>query len=201
MTAQAAAMKAMMRSRDRCNLAKKTYDFKGYSNERKEQYKKIAFAGLLTALALIFSYIEALIPLAPAIPGIKLGIANIVVITALYSLGARYAFSVNVVRVIIAGLFVQWLFRSYVLPRRSPAELFFTMLLLKKTGIFSVTGVSIAGGVAHNLGQILVAAAIVSNLQIFIYFPVLIISGVISGAIIGIIAYFILQRLPNSLLS
>ena len=166
----------------------------------KNNTKKIAFAGLLTALALIFSYIEALIPLAPVIPGIKLGIANIVVITALYSLGARYAFSVNVVRVIIAGLLFNGFFGA-MYSLAGALLSFFTMLLLKKTGIFSVTGVSIAGGVAHNLGQILVAAAIVSNLQIFIYFPVLIISGVISGAIIGIIAYFILQRLPNSLLS
>lgn len=166
----------------------------------KNNTKKIAFAGLLTALALIFSYIEALIPLAPAIPGIKLGIANIVVITALYSLGARYAFSVNVVRVIIAGLLFNGFFGA-MYSLAGALLSFFTMLLLKKTGIFSVTGVSIAGGVAHNLGQILVAAAIVSNLQIFIYFPVLTISGVISGAIIGIIAYFILQRLPNSLLS
>ena len=71
-----------------------------------------------------------------------------------------------------------------------------TMVLLKRTERFSVTGVSIAGGVTHNLGQILVAAFLVSSLKMFAYFPVLIISGVISGCIIGVISYLILQRLP-----
>ena len=71
------------------------------------------------------------------------------------------------------------------------------MVLLKKTGLFSVAGVSMAGGVAHNLGQILAAAFLVSNLSIFIYFPVLIFSGLISGALIGIVAYIILERLPG----
>lgn len=167
--------------------------------KEKNNTKKIAFTGLMTALALIFSYIEALIPIAPAIPGIKLGVANIVVITALYSIGAKYAFSINILRVIISGLLFNGFFGAmYSL---SGALLsFFTMLLLKKTGLFSMTGVSIAGGVAHNLGQIITAAILVSNIQIFIYFPVLIISGVISGAVIGIAAYFIVKRLPRSII-
>lgn len=167
---------------------------KDISMKDKNITKKIAFTGLLTALALIFSYIEALIPLTPAVPGIKLGIANIVVITAMYSLGARYAFSVNIVRVIIAGLLFSGFFGA-IYSLAGALLSFFTMLLLKKTEIFSITGVSMAGGVAHNLGQIIAAAALVSNLQIFIYFPVLIISGVISGAIIGIIAYFTIERI------
>lgn len=164
--------------------------------KKKNNAKKTAFAGLLTALALIFSYIEALIPLASAIPGTKLGIANIVVIAALYSLGARYAFFVNIIRVIIAGLLFNGFFGA-MYSLAGALLSFFIMLLLKKTELFSVTGVSIAGGVAHNLGQILVAAAMVSNMQIFIYFPVLMISGVISGAIIGIIAYFIIERISR----
>ena len=74
---------------------------------------------------------------------------------------------------------------------------FLVMVLLKKTDLFSITGVSIAGGVAHNLGQILVASFLVSNLKMFAYFPVLIFSGVASGAAIGIISWLILQRLPQ----
>ena len=74
---------------------------------------------------------------------------------------------------------------------------FLVMVLLKKTGLFSITGVSIAGGVAHNLGQILVASFLVSNLKMFAYFPVLIFSGVASGTAIGIISWLILQRLPR----
>ena len=72
------------------------------------------------------------------------------------------------------------------------------MVILKRTGLFSVTGVSIAGGVMHNLGQMLVAAVVVGNIKVFVYFPVLIISGVISGAIIGILAHLILLRLRNT---
>ncbi|HIU95434.1 MAG TPA: Gx transporter family protein [Candidatus Copromorpha excrementipullorum] len=151
---------------------------------------------LLAALALIFSYIEVLIPFSPAIPGIKLGIANLVVIVALYHMGLKYAITINVVRIFIAGLLFSGVFG--IIYSLAGAILSMTvMVLLKKTGLFSVAGVSMAGGVAHNLGQILAAAFLVSNLSIFIYFPVLIFSGLISGALIGIVAYIILKRLPG----
>ena len=151
---------------------------------------------LLAALALIFSYIEVLIPFNPAIPGIKLGIANLAVIVALYHMGLKYAITINVVRIFIAGLLFSGVFG--IIYSLAGAILSMTvMVLLKKTGLFSVTGVSMAGGVAHNLGQILAAAFLVSNLSIFIYFPVLIFSGLISGALIGIVAYIILKRLPG----
>lgn len=157
----------------------------------------LAYGALLAALALIFSYIEVLIPFNFGIPGVKLGIANLVVIVALYYLGPRYAFTINMVRVVAAGLLFTGLFGC--LYSLSGALLSFAMMLLtKKTGLFSVTGVSMCGGVFHNLGQILVATFLVSNLKMFAYFPVLIISGVISGAIIGIIAHLILRRLPDT---
>lgn len=162
---------------------------------KKNNAKKTALSALMTSLALIFSYIEVLLPFNPAIPGIKLGIANLVIIVTLYYLGPRYALTVNIIRVLVAGLLFNGLFgAAYSL---AGALLSFTvMVLLKKTGLFSVTGVSIAGGVAHNLGQILVAAFLVSNIKMFVYFPVLIISGVLSGAVIGIISHLILRRLP-----
>lgn len=165
---------------------------------KKNNAKKTALSALMTSLALIFSYIEVLLPFNPAIPGIKLGIANLVIIVILYYLGPRYALTVNIIRVLVAGLLFNGLFgAAYSL---TGALLSFTvMVLLKKTGLFSVTGVSIAGGVAHNLGQILVAAFLVSNIKMFVYFPVLIISGVLSGAVIGIISYLILRRLPPTL--
>lgn len=150
----------------------------------------------MAALALIFSYIEVLIPFSIGIPGIKLGIANLVIIVALYYLGAKYAFIINIIRVLIAGLLFNGLFG--VLYSLSGAILsMLIMVLLKKTNLFSIAGVSMAGGVSHNLGQILVAAFLISNVKIFIYFPVLIISGVISGSIIGILAHLILQKLPK----
>ena len=158
--------------------------------------KKLTMTALLAALALIFSYIEVLIPFSPAIPGIKLGIANLAVIVALYHMGLKYAITINVVRIFIAGLLFSGVFG--IIYSLAGAILSMTvMVLLKKTGLFSVAGVSMAGGVAHNLGQILAAAFLVSNLSIFIYFPVLIFSGLISGALIGIVAYIILKRLPG----
>lgn len=158
--------------------------------------KKITMSALMAALALIFSYIEVLIPFSIGIPGIKLGIANLVIIIALYYLGARYAFTINVIRVLIAGLLFNGLFGAlYSLSGAITSMLI--MMLLKRTSLFSIVGVSMAGGVAHNLGQILVAAFLISNIRIFIYFPVLIISGVVSGTIIGILSHLILQKLPK----
>lgn len=159
--------------------------------------KKITIVALMAALALIFSYIEVLIPFNVGIPGIKLGIANLVIIVSLYYLGAGYAFIVNVVRILIAGLLFNGLFGA-VYSLAGALVSFAVMILLKRTKIFSVTGVSMAGGVAHNLGQIMVAAFLVSNIKVFVYFPVLIISGVISGAVIGVLAYLILRKLPQS---
>lgn len=149
----------------------------------------------MAALALIFSYVEAMIPFTIGIPGIKLGIANIVVIIALYYLGCGYAITINLIRVLIAGLLFNGLFGA-LYSLSGAIVSFLVMVLLKKTNIFSVAGVSMAGGVAHNLGQILTAAFLISNLGIFVYFPVLIISGVITGAVIGVLAALIIKRLP-----
>ena len=164
--------------------------------ENTTDTKKLTMTALLAALALIFSYIEVLIPFSPAIPGIKLGIANLAVIVALYHMGLKYAITINVVRIFIAGLLFSGVFGIIYSPAGAILSMT-VMVLLKKTGLFSVAGVSMAGGVAHNLGQILAAAFLVSNLSIFIYFPVLIFSGLISGALIGIVAYIILKRLPG----
>lgn len=153
----------------------------------------------MAALALIFSYIEALIPFQFGIPGIKLGIANLVIIIALYDLGAKYAFIVNLVRILIAGLLFNGLFGA-VYSLAGALVSFAVMILLKRTDVFSVTGISMAGGVAHNLGQILVAAFLISNIKIFVYFPVLILSGVVSGAVIGIVAHLMLKKLPKNMI-
>ena len=165
------------------------------TTQHDSRARRTALTALMVSLALIFSYIEFLIPFTPAIPGIKLGIANLVIIVALYYLG-RYALTVNIVRVLIAGLLFSGVFGA-AYSMAGALLSFLVMVLLKKTDLFSITGVSIAGGVAHNLGQILVASFLVSNLKMFAYFPVLIFSGVASGAAIGIISWLILQRLPR----
>ena len=162
------------------------------TTQHDSRARRTALTALMVSLALIFSYIEFLIPFTPAIPGI-----NLVIIVALYYVGPRYALTVNIVRVLIAGLLFSGVFGA-AYSMAGALLSFLVMVLLKKTGLFSITGVSIAGGVAHNLGQILVASFLVSNLKMFAYFPVLIFSGVASGAAIGIISWLILQRLPRS---
>lgn len=165
------------------------------SMDRRDRTSKLTIAALMAALALIFSYIEVLIPFNFGIPGIKLGIANLVIIVALYYLGTRYALLINVIRILIGGLLFSGVF-GMLYSMAGALLSMLVMVLVKKCGLFSVTGVSMAGGVAHNLGQLLVAAFLVSNLKIFVYFPVLVISGVVSGAVIGILAYLVLKKLP-----
>ena len=158
----------------------------------------IARVGLLAALALIFSYVEAIIPYNPGIPGIKLGIANVVTVIALYKFGAKDAAAVSVIRIVIAGLLFNGLFG--MLYSLAGAVLSLTgMIALKKTGLFSVTGVSMAAGVLHNMGQLLVAAALIEDRRIFFYFPVLLFSGIAAGILVGIAATMILKALRTEL--
>ena len=161
--------------------------------DRRTQH--IARIALLAALALIFSYVEAIIPYNPAVPGIKLGIANLVCVTALYRYGAWEAAAVNGIRILIAGLLFNGLFGALYALAGAALSLA-GMVLLKRTGLFSTAGVSMAGGVLHNTGQLLVAAALIEDLRIFFYFPILLFSGMITGIVIGIASHLILQRLP-----
>lgn len=165
--------------------------------DRYNKTQKLTISALFAALALIFSYIEVLIPFNPGIPGIKLGIANLVIIISLYYLGPGYALTVNLIRILIAGLLFNGFFGAVYSLAGGLLSLVI-MILLMKTGLFSVTGVSMAGGVAHNLGQLLVAAFLVSNIKVFIYFPVLLFSGMICGTLIGLLSHVILKKLPAS---
>jgi heptaprenyl diphosphate synthase len=158
--------------------------------------KKIATYGLLVALAFILSYIESLFPLSTAIPGIKLGLANLVVIAALYKMGAKEAFSLSILRIVL----VSFTFGN-------PSTMMFSlgggllswllMVIFQKTKIFSMVGVSILGGIAHNIGQIAVAVFVVENIDIIYYLPFLLVSGVITGALVGILAAIIVKRLKS----
>lgn len=167
-------------------------------NIKNNTSHKVALSAILAALALIFSYIEAILPLSVGIPGVKLGIANLVVIIALYVLGFKYAMAVNVLRILVAGLLFNGAFGAMYAMAGGVLSLCI-MYLLKKTNLFSTVGISMAGGVAHNLGQLLVAALIVSTMKLFYYFPVLLFSGMISGILIGIVASLALKRLPANL--
>jgi heptaprenyl diphosphate synthase len=153
---------------------------------------------MMAVLALIFSYIEAIIPFNFGIPGVKLGIANLVILTALYVLGFHYAMTINILRILIAGLLFNGFFGAVYSLAGGVLSLL-VMFLLKKTGLFSTIGISMAGGVAHNFGQLAVAAFIVSTARIFLYFPVLLFSGMAAGIVVGIGAYILIGRIPDQI--
>lgn len=156
--------------------------------------KKMAFCGLVLALALIAGYVESLIPVAVAIPGIKLGAANSVILILLYMVGVKEAYLVNISRVVLSG----FLFGSMysILYSLSGAVLsLFVMTVLKKTDRFSISGVSMAGGVFHNVGQLIMAAVVLETAAVWYYLPVLIISGTVTGLLIGFLTGEIYKRI------
>lgn len=157
--------------------------------------RKTAFCGLVLALALIAGYVESLIPVAVAIPGIKLGTANSVILILLYMVGVKEAFIVNISRVVLSGfLFGSMSSILYSLSGAIVSLLIMTML--KKTDRFSISGVSMAGGVFHNVGQLIMAAFVLETTAVWYYLPVLIISGCITGLLIGFLTGEICKRIP-----
>ncbi|MBR4026883.1 MAG: Gx transporter family protein [Lachnospiraceae bacterium] len=156
--------------------------------------RKTAYLGVFLALALICSYVEVLIPFSIGIPGIKLGLANIVVVFALYTLGAKEAFLISIARILISGFMfgnivgIAYSFAGGILS-------FLVMVGLKKTNLLHCISVSVAGGIFHNIGQILVATYLVSNYYVLYYIPVLMIAGFITGGCIGFLAQEIFLRI------
>ena len=149
--------------------------------------------GLTIALAMIMSYIEVLVPLSFAVPGIKMGLANIVIIFVLYKIGTKEAILVSLIRVILVSL----LFSNVMAMAYSIAGAVLSlsvMWLLKKTDRFSFVGVSIAGGIMHNVGQIIMAVILLGTEQIALYLPVLIITGTVTGVVIGIVSGLVINR-------
>ena len=143
--------------------------------------------GVLLAFALILSYVESLFPFYFGVPGMKLGLANLVIILTLYLYGAKEALLLNVMRVLLAG----FLFGNLYVILYSMAGALFSflfMFILMKTDKFSIIGVSIAGGVFHNIGQTLVAMWVIDTLGVLYYVPALLVAGMITGALIGLIA-------------
>ena len=157
---------------------------------------KIAYWGVFLALALVCSYVESLIPISFGIPGVKLGLTNIVVILMLYTIGAKDAILISVLRIILAGFMFGNAF-SIIYSLAGGILSFVVMLLLKNTGKLKILSISTAGGISHNVGQLIVAALVVENYNILFYVPVLIIAGIITGFLIGLLAGEIVLRLGN----
>lgn len=162
--------------------------------------KKTVILGFLLALSMILSYIESLLPLAIGIPGIKLGLPNLVVVLLLYLYGSREAFAVNLLRILLSGFLFGNL--SAILYALAGAVCsFIIMLLLQKTGHFSMMGVSIGGGVFHNIGQTLTAVFVVETFAPAFYLPFLLIAGAATGFLIGLTASRVLpllNRIPKN---
>ena len=166
---------------------------KGASMINRMKLKRVALLSVLVALAMVLSYLEALIPPIVAIPGVKLGLANSVTLFALYSLGVFDSCTVSLLRVLLSAL----LFGNAVglAYSASGAVLSLVMMILtKRIGIFSSIGVSIVGGVSHNIGQVLCAMAIMETAGLITYLAPLLISGMIAGVAIGAICGLLVRK-------
>lgn len=158
------------------------------------QNKITALSGVFIALAMILSYLENLIPINVAVPGVKLGLANLVTIVSLFKLGLKPTIVISIGRIVLSGV----LFGNVTVIIYSLAGAFLSILVMyivKKIKIFTVTGVSICGAVAHNLGQIIVAALILENANIMYYMLVLAVIGALAGTAIGILSGIILKNI------
>lgn len=157
---------------------------------------RVAYFGVFTALALIFSYVESLIPFQMGIPGVKLGLANLIIVVALYKMDLRETYLLSVTRVVLSG----FLFGNYfsIIYSLAGGLLSLTvMACLKKRGGFSVMGISVAGGVFHNVGQLVVAMLVVETYSVMYYLPVLLIAGLVTGFLIGLVSNEMIKRLIN----
>lgn len=160
---------------------------------------KTAYLGLLTAFALILSYIETLIPFQTGIPGIKIGLANLAVVLCLYLFGWREAVLLTTVKAVVSGLLFGNLFMiAYSLAGALISV--FSMILMKKSSWFHVPVVSAAGGIMHNMGQLLVAIFIVETYSVVYYMPVLILAGLVTGIVIGMTASLVLPYIQQVIL-
>ena len=157
--------------------------------------KKLTFLGVLTSVALILSYIEAMLPpIYAAVPGIKVGLPNIVILFLLYRYGVKEAAAVSFIRLIVSMmLFGSPTMFIYSLAGAVLSLLF--MAILKRTGLFSAVGVSVSGGVMHNLGQVLCAMFLLETAEIGYYMFVLVISGTLAGIFIGLLGGILLDKL------
>ena len=158
--------------------------------------KNIATYGILIALAFILSYIESLIPIPVPVPGIKIGLANLVVVTALFLMGPKQAFALSMVRIILVG-FTFGNLSTMIFSFGGGLLSWLLMVTANRWKKFSVTGVSIIGGVGHNIGQILVAMWVVNSSALVYYLPFLIISGLVTGAVIGVLGGVIINSLQH----
>lgn len=164
--------------------------------EKNMKTRKVAYLGLLIALAFVFSYVEFLIPLNLGVPGAKLGLANLVIIVALYTLNERDAFLLSMLRIILVG-FTFGSMSSMLYSFAGGIMSFMAMAIAKRTKRLSLTGVSVLGGVFHNIGQILMAIWVLRTESLIYYLPVLLLVGSLSGVAIGALGAMVTRRIQK----
>ncbi len=159
-----------------------------------KKINKIALLGMCTAAAMILSYAESFIPF--GVPGLKVGLPNVVIVFILYKMGWKEAFSVSLVRCVLTAL----LFGSIMSLAYSVTGAVISlavMVILKKINKFSTVGVSIAGGITHNAGQIIIAILVTGVEEIAYYMPVLAVGGTLAGLVIGVAGAVVLKSLDK----
>ena len=163
----------------------------------KNKSKTISFLGLCTALALVLAYLEAIIPpVFPSVPGIKMGLPNIVLIFVLYRKGGGAAMLVSMLRIVLVSmLFGNGMSLLYSLAGGLLSMC--VMILLKRSNLLSTVGVSVAGGVMHNVGQILMAMLLLETSELIYYLVVLTVTGTLAGILIGLCGASLVRKIPN----
>ncbi len=160
--------------------------------------KKLTVMALLISLAMVLSYLESQIPSFVAIPGVKVGLANIIVVFALYKLGVKEAVAISLLRVgLVSLLFGSG--ASFLYSLAGAALSLGGMLLLKRIPAFSYVAVSVLGGVLHNVGQIGMACLLLETNVIVYYLPFLVLSGTIAGVAVGVLAAVLIRRIDIKL--
>ena len=149
--------------------------------------QKISYCAVFTALAMIFSYVESLIPISIGIPGIKLGVANLVTVLGVFFLGPCEVLTVVIMRICLVG-FMFGNGVSIIYSLAGGLISLAVMLIIKKTDKFSMVSVSVAGGISHNIGQLLAAAMVLKSTAVVYYLPPLLVAGTVTGLLIGIVA-------------
>lgn len=160
--------------------------------------KRLAADGLFLTLGLVVSYIEVMLPIPLGIPGIKIGLANAVIMVLLFFTTWQRTLGISVMRILLTGfLFGNPMTIIYSLAGGILS--LFVMVLLKKIKGFSTVGISVGGGVAHNLGQLTVAVLLMENARIYYYAPVLLVTGTVAGIAIGVLTGVLVKKLPKQL--
>ncbi len=161
--------------------------------------KSLTKVGILVSFALIISYFERMLPPIVPVPGVKLGLSNLVILISLYLLTTKEAFKIMIIKVVIVGVLFSGL-SGLIYGLAGSLLSFLFMYIFKKSNLFSIVGVSIIGGVMHNIGQIIIASLVINNAKLLYYTPYLILFGTASGIITGFACYYVYIRLKKILL-